>query len=199
MILVKIGVEIAGLTGLLSPGELALARFDVQVGTAAEGLAGLLTVTDETRKGIGELSEAQVITPKELERHALWEAELLKVVNAIDFTEAELQDLKKALQDFDEDGLGPVIVGAELTRTQLGLLADLMEHKLNVATNRTRIRLKEDLEDTLNDVEGQADDTAEAIDNMAEALLALTSPVFKAVRNQRKLWEAISEGIIIEL
>ncbi len=194
-IFVRMGIELADAFGLLSPAEAALARFDVQVGHNAEGLAGLLTVVEHTRGAIvpftSEVDKTGKVIEVSAERAALLESEMLKLVDTVDFTAADLAKLR-------EEGFDPAALGMKLTADEAAFLADLMEHKLNVSINQTAQHLKEDLEDALNDVEHQAHDTAEEIDNVADALLALTSPAFKAVRLQEKLAEAVLATTVAE-
>jgi hypothetical protein len=77
-----------------------------------------------------------------------------------------------------------------LQSEEIDRMRELLENKLNVAINRTARRLKDDLEVALAGVEGQADDTADAIENTADEILKLISPLFAAISATRDAEEA---------
>ena len=102
-------------------------------------------------------------------------------------TEDELETLRTG-------GFEKLIEDMDLTEEQVQAIVEALELDLKRSINIAKQHLKEDLEDTLNEVEVQADDTAEAIDNMADAMLALVDPAFAAFRAGEDFRDAHNEA-----
>ncbi len=103
-------------------------------------------------------------------------------IGTIDLTDQELARLAGVSDD--------VLASLGLQPAEIEAMQSALDDKLNVAVEKSAGKLEDDLKRALFGVEEQADDTAGAIKNTADEILALTSPLFAAAKATRDADEA---------
>ena len=186
------------LTGSISPADAAIKRAK---GSAEEGASGMDTLFRAVKNvdvgminaeagsdtfGVGLFRTREQANALSDEMVTV-DGAFVDLIATFGITEEELDSLRKG-------GFEKLIEDMDLTEAQVQGIVEALELDLKRSTNIAKRHLKDDLEDALNDVEVQADDTAEAIDNVAEAMLALVSPAFAAVRAQNEYRTSIHEA-----
>ncbi len=175
----KFGVALVDIAGLIftvlhlfDTEAVALAEVDRAFLKAAIQTDGFIDTADEVIFTLQNINQETFTIDGAMER---W-------IDTIDLTDQELARLVSVSDDvLASFGLSPAVIEA---------VRSALENKLNVAVEKSAGKLEDDLKRALFGVEEQADDTAGAIKNAADEILALTSPLFAAAKATRDADEA---------
>lgn len=162
-----IALSIQGLTGSLSPAEVALQQFELQMGVTADTAQAALTIQKEWGVSIEDLLPLLDLSTEELDKLRNADEEFLK---SLGLTEEQIQSMSAVLDD-------------ELI-TQLNASRDAARH-----AGRGQKNLEEATEDTTEAIETQA----EVLRAQIDPVFKLINKVNDAAEAQRELNEARKE------